>query len=137
MSMAQVERGATILARTASPLRSATARSIMLAIQIEANRADLAVLFAAQQISGAAQFQIERGNAEARAQIAEFFQSREAMPRQRGQVIRRGRHQQVGIGALIRSPHSPAQLIQLGESEAIGAIDDDRIGAREYPGRFR
>ncbi len=39
----------------------------------------MAVLLAAQEIARAAQFQIERGNAEARAQIGKFFQSGEAL----------------------------------------------------------
>ena len=45
-----------------------------LAIHVEADCFDVAVLLAAQQISGASQFQIERGDAEPRTEIAEFFQ---------------------------------------------------------------
>ena len=43
-------------------------------VQLEAYRFDVAALLAAQQIARAAQFQIERGNLEACAQIAELFQ---------------------------------------------------------------
>ena len=43
-----------------------------LAIQIESNRFDVAVLLSAKQVARAAQLEIERGNAEARPQFAEL-----------------------------------------------------------------
>ena len=43
-------------------------------VELEADGFDVAALLAAQQVAGAAQFQIERGDFEARAQVAELFQ---------------------------------------------------------------
>ena len=42
-------------------------------IGVEAHRVDVAVLLSAQQVSGAAQLEIERRDLEARAQIAELL----------------------------------------------------------------
>ena len=55
-----------------------------LAIQVEADSADVPVLFPAKQIAGPAQFQIECGNAEARSQVAELPQRRQPFAGQRG-----------------------------------------------------
>ena len=48
-------------------------------VHIEADGVDMAVLLAAQQIARAAQFQIERGDLEPGAQIAELLQRRQAL----------------------------------------------------------
>ena len=54
-----------------------------LAVHVEAHRLDMAVLLAAQQIPRPAEFQVQRRNAKSRAQIAEFLQRREPLPRDR------------------------------------------------------
>ena len=41
-----------------------------------------------------------------------------------------GGNQQVGIGPAIRAAHAPAQLIELGQSQAVGAIDQDGVAER-------
>ena len=41
------------------------------------------------------------------------------------------RNQQVGVGAAIRSADAAAQLIELRQAVAIGAVDDDRVGVRD------
>ena len=48
-------------------------------IRVEADGGDVAVLLAAQQIARAAQFQIERGDLESRAQIGKFAQRGQAL----------------------------------------------------------
>ena len=78
---------------------------------------DVAVLLAAQQIARAAQFQIERGDLEAGAQVAEFLQRRQAFARDLAQ-FRVRRDQQIGIGAAVRPAHAAAQLVQLARARS-------------------
>ena len=72
----------------------------------------MAALLAAQQISRAAQFQVERGDLEASAQIGKFFQRRQPAPRDGRQFDFRWQ-QQVCVGAPIRAAYAAAQLIEL------------------------
>ena len=46
-----------------------------LAVHIESHRLDMPVLLAAKKVPGAAQLQVERGDSEARSEIAELLQS--------------------------------------------------------------
>ncbi len=101
-----------------------------LAIHIEADRFDVAVLFAPEKIAGAAQFQIERGDAEAGAEIAEFLQRGESLARD-GRESSARRHEQIGVGALVRAANAAAKLVELGKAHAIRAIDDDCVRARD------
>ena len=41
------------------------------------------------------------------------------------------RDQQVGIGAAVRAAHAAAQLVELGEPEAVGAVDQNRVAQRD------
>ena len=99
-------------------------------VELESHGFDVAALLAAQQIARAAQFQVERGNLESRAQVAELFQRRQPAPRQVGQLAI-GRNQQIRIGAAIGAAHASAQLIQLRQAVAVGAIDDDGVAQRD------
>ena len=47
-----------------------------------------------------------------------------------------GRHQQIGVSALVGAAHSPAKLIQLGKAESVRAIDQNRVGARNVQAVF-
>ena len=89
----------------------------------------MAVLLPAQQVAGAAQFQIERGNLESRAQVAEFLQRRQALARNFRQFGIR-RHQQIGVSAAIRAAHPAAQLVELRQAVALRIFDDHGVGQR-------
>ena len=39
-------------------------------------------------------------------------------------------HDQVGVGAVVRTADAAAQLVQLRQAEAVGAVDDDGVGGR-------
>ena len=107
-----------------------------LGVEFEADGFDVAALLAAQQIAGAAQFEIERGDFEARAQIGKFLQRRQPAARDRRELDFGG-HQQIGVGAAIGAAHASAKLVKLGEAQAVGAIDDDGVARAGYRGRFR
>jgi hypothetical protein len=36
--------------------------------------------------------------------------------------------EQVGVGLVVGAPDPAAQLVQLGQAEAVGAVDDDGVG---------
>ena len=38
------------------------------------------------------------------------------------------REHEVGVGLVLRAAHAAAKLVEIGEAEAVGAVDDDRIG---------
>ena len=44
--------------------------------------------------------------------------------------------EQVGVGAPRRAADPPAELVELGQPERVGAIDDDRVGVRDVEPRF-
>ncbi len=79
-------------------------------VELEADGFNVSTLLAAEQVTCAAQFQIERGNLEARAEVAELLQSRQPAPRKVGQIAVR-RNQQVRIRAAIGAADAPAQLV--------------------------
>ena len=47
-----------------------------------------------------------------------------------GEVVAAG-HDEVGIGVLVAAPDPAAQLVELGQAEAVGAVDDDRVRPRD------
>ena len=98
--------------RVTSPFISRTAVSSIVVYNSKPTALDVAALLAAQQIARAAQFQVERGDLEARAQVAELLQRRQPSPRQVGQLAIGG-NQQIRIRAAIGAPHASAQLVQL------------------------
>ena len=61
-----------------------------LAVKVEADGFDVAVLLAAEHVAGAAEFEIERGDVEAGAEIAEFFQGGQTLARDVGQSMSSG-----------------------------------------------
>ena len=96
-------------------------------VHIETDGVDVAVLLATQQISRAAQFQVERRNLEPGAQVAELLQRRQAFARHFAQFGIR-RYQQIGISAAVGATHAPAQLVKLRQAITLGIFDDDGVG---------
>src|SRR5439155_26767887 len=93
-------------------------------VPLEAERIDVAALLAAEEISGAADFEIERRDAETAAEIAELLDRRQPLLRDRRQIVF-GRNQQVRVRGTIGSSDPSAQLIELRQSVAIRAVDDN------------
>ena len=87
------------------------------------------VLLAAEEVSRSAELQVQRRDPEARAQLAELLDRREPAPRD-GRQVAVFRHEEVGVGAAIRAAHASAELIELGQSEPVGAIDHERVHER-------
>ena len=96
---------------------------------------NLAALLLAQQFARAANFQIVIGQHETRAQILQRFDGLDPLDRVRRHRLAR-RHDQIGVGAVVRAPDPPAQLVQLRQPQLVGAIDDNGIGAGHVDARF-
>ena len=47
-----------------------------------------------------------------------------------------GRHQQVGVGAVMAAADPASELMQLGEAEMIGAVDQDGVRGRHVDAGF-
>ena len=68
---------------------------------------------------GAANFKVQRSHAETAAQVAELFDRREALARDRRQRFL-GRNQQIGVGRSVRAANAAAQLIKLRQPVSVG-----------------
>ena len=77
-----------------------------LGVHLEADRLDVAALLATKQVTGAADLEVERRDAEAAAERAELLDRREPLARHLRQRVHR-RDQQVCIGTPIDRPTRP------------------------------
>src|SRR5947207_2439646 len=80
--------------------------------------------------SGAADLEIVRREAEAAAELVELLQRRQALVRVLADQVLAG-NQKIGVRAHIGAADAAAQLVELREAEGVGAVDDDRVGARD------
>ena len=100
-----------------------------LQIQVNSDGVQMAGLLGAQQVSRAAQFQVERSQTKARAQVGEFLQRRQPPAGcGRERVFRRDQEERVGTA--IRPSDAAAQLVKVGKAEAVRVIDDQSVRAR-------
>ena len=99
-------------------------------IELEADFLDVAGLLLAEQIAGAADIEVVRGELEARAQRLQRLQHfQPPLGLRRDLLLRRQREQR--IGAQLRAPDPAAQLIELRQPEHVGAVHDQRVGGRD------
>src|SRR5690606_10554156 len=96
--------------------------------ELEADGGDGAALLAAEDVAGAAQLHVERGDLEAGAQVAEALEGLDAGARVVGELARR-RGEEVAVRALLAAADAAPQLVELREAEGVGAVDDHRVGA--------
>ena len=96
-------------------------------IHIEPDGVNVPVLLASQQIAGAAQLQIERGNLEPCAQFAELFHGRKPLASSFGK-LRIGLHQQVRVRAPVRAADASAQLVKVRQAVPIRIFNDHGVG---------
>ena len=99
-------------------------------VHVEADGLDVPALFAAEQVSGAANLEVESRDAEPAAEIAELPDRRQPFLGDGRERILRG-NEQVGVGPAIRSADPPAQLIELRQTVTVRSIDDDGVRVRD------
>ena len=104
-------------------------------VQFEADLADVTALLVAEQVAGAADVEIVAGKLEAGAETVEIAENFQTLLRHFGQRLV-GRRGQVSIGAQLRAPDPPAQLVKLRQTEAVGAVDDDGVGGGDIEAAF-
>ena len=99
-------------------------------IELEADLLDVPRLLVAEQIAGTANVEIVAGELESCPEAVEIDQHLQALLRRFGDRPVR-RHCEIGVSARFRAADAAAELIQLSEPEAVGTIDDERVGRRD------
>src|SRR5205807_466596 len=85
-----------------------------LAIHIEADGFDVAMLLASEHVAGAARFEVEGGDAESGAEFAEFLHGGEAFAGDVGKRSVRG-NEEIRVGALSGTTDAAAELVKFSE----------------------
>ena len=106
-----------------------------LLIKLVADFLDVAGLLLAQEIAGAADVEIVRGELEAGAERVERLQHLEAALGLR-RDLPLGRQRQQRVGAQLGAADAAAQLIDLRQAEHVGAVHDQRVGGRDVEAGF-
>src|SRR5690606_40000599 len=70
---------------------------------------------------------VEGGDLEARAEFGEALHHLQTLLRVLGERAL-GRHEEVGVGALRGAADATAELVELRESQRVGAVDEDGVG---------
>ena len=84
-------------------------------------------LLATEQVAGAADLQVLHGHVHAGAQLGVLRDGGQPLVRLLGQRLL-PRVEEVGIGPLAAPADPAADLVQLGEAEQVGPLDDERVG---------
>ena len=87
---------------------------------------DLPTLVGSEKVAGAADLQVAHGDAEPRSQFVRFQYRVDAFAGRLAYFLVVGQ-QQVGVGPVVSTAHSPTQLVQLCQPKAVGPVDDDRV----------
>ena len=107
-----------------------------LAVHLVADGRDVAGLLGAEDVAGAADFQVAHGDLEAGAEVAVFLDRLQSLGRdRRHRAI--GRQEQVAVRAMLPPPDAAAKLVQLAQAESVGVVDDDRVGVGDIQAAIR
>src|SRR5207248_2698676 len=96
---------------------------------------DVQALLGPQQVAGPPDLEVAQGELEARPQLGQLLQGPEPPL---GLVVHPavGRDQQVAEGLQPLAADPPPKLVELGETEAIGPVDDHRVRRRDVEARL-
>ena len=106
-----------------------------LQVHLEADRGDGAVLLGAEQVPRTADLEVAQGDLETLAQLVKPRDHVQALVSLFGQRSARV-VEKVGVGAASRPAYAATELVELGQPEAVGAFDDDRVDVRDVEPRF-
>ena len=98
-----------------------------LAVHLEADAGDVAVLLGAKQVARAADLEVAHGDLEAGAELSEFLHGLQALLRRLRQDLIR-LVDEVREGHVVRAADAPAHLVELRQAEMVGVVDNDGIG---------
>ena len=96
---------------------------------------DLSTLLVAQQFTGTANFQIVRGQQVAGAQLSRRLYSFQALAGVRADRGA-GRAHKVGIGLVVGAADPTTQLVQLGKSKLVSALNDNGVRVGDVDARL-
>jgi hypothetical protein len=96
------------------------------AVQIEPHGVHEPALLRAEQVPRAPDLQILHRDLEAGAEVRGLEDGAQALLRRLGQAPVRV-VEQVGVGLVPAAPHAAAELVELGQAEIAGFIDDDGV----------
>lgn len=106
-----------------------------LAIQVKADGGDVTGLLGAEEVAGAADFEVAHGDFEAGAECRVLFDGVDAFAGvAAGHEV--ARDHEVGVGAFAAATNATAQLVEVGEAEAVGAVDDNGVGVGDVDAGF-
>ncbi len=100
------------------------------AVHVVADRRDVPGLLGPEDVPGAADLEVAHRDLEPRAEHRVFLDGTQPLRGFVGDGAIVGQ-QQVAIPAVLRATDAPAQLMQLGQSEAVGVVDDHRVRGRD------
>ena len=96
------------------------------AIELVADALDVAGLLGAQDVAGAADFQVAQGDLEAGPQLGELLDRLQPLDGVgRDRLVRL--EQQVGVGPVLVAADPAAELVQVGQAVLVGLVDEDRV----------
>src|SRR6185503_7333375 len=95
-------------------------------VGVEAHGRDVAVLLRAEQVAGAADLEVPKGDPEPRAERLVTRDRRQALVRLLGELPD-GREEEVRERALPAPAHATAELVQLRQTELVRTIDDQCV----------
>ena len=90
---------------------------------------DEAALFGPQHVAGSPDVEVLHGDVDAAAQLGEVLDCLQAA----ACLLRKARQrrgEEVAESFPVAPPDASAQLVQVGEAELLGIVDDDRVGIR-------
>src|SRR5438874_7667244 len=97
-----------------------------LTVEFIANGSDVAALLRAEEVAGAADFQIAQGDLEAGAELGEFFyRFKSAAGHRRHAAL--AIQQKVGISSILIAAHASSKLVQIGKAITVRLVDKDGV----------
>ena len=104
-------------------------------VQVESDALDVAGLCPSQEVAGASDLQVALGDRQARAQLGVRGDRLEALVSGLGQGLV-ARVEEVRVGSFATSPDAPAQLVELGQAEGVGAVHDEGVRVGDVQAGF-
>lgn len=95
----------------------------------------MAALLGAEEVAGSADFEVAHGDFEAGAEFGVLFDGGDAFSGvSGGEGV--PREEEVGVGAVACTAYAASELVEVGEAEAVGAVDDDGVGVGDVDAAF-
>src|SRR5260221_13815172 len=96
------------------------------AVELEADRRNVAALLRPENVSRAANFEVTHGDFESAAESRVLLDGADPFAGV-AQQTSVARDKQIGIGLMLVASHPAPQLVKIAQAKPVGAIDDDRI----------